>query len=214
MRISELAEAAGVSVATVKYYLREGLLPRGTATGRNQAAYDEAHLHRLRLVRALRDVAGLDIRTIRRVAEAIDDERLSLHEVFGVAQRALDETDGQGPPSSDVAEARREVDAFLAELGWRIAPDAPARGLLGDALAALRRLGRDARADVFRPYAMVANEMASWEVAAVSGDMPRATAVERLVVGTVIYGAAFEALRRLAHENRSALVAPAAEPTT
>ena len=214
MRISELAGAAGVSVATVKYYLREGLLPRGTATGRNQAVYGDTHLHRLRLVRALRDVAGLDIRTIRRVAEAIDDESLSLHQVFGVAQRALDATDGNGPLSSDVVEARREVDAFLVELGWLVAADAPARSALGDSLAALRRLGRDVRPDVFRPYAMVANEMASWEVAAVSGDVPRATAVEGLVVGTVIYGAVFEALRRLAHEHRSALLPPAARQPT
>ena len=28
-------------IATIKYYLREGLLPPGTATGRNQADYPE-----------------------------------------------------------------------------------------------------------------------------------------------------------------------------
>lgn len=210
MRISELARSAGTSVASVKYYLREGLLPPGTATGRNQAAYDAVHLHRLRLIRALREVARLDIRTIRRVAQAIDDETLSLHEVFGVAHRALGGVDGTDEPPADVADARREVDAFLTELGWEVAADAPARAALGDALAALRRLGRQHGIEVFRPYARIADEMASWEVAAVSGDVPRHTAVERLVVGTVIYGAAFDALRRLAHEHHSTRVAAAA----
>jgi DNA-binding transcriptional MerR regulator len=206
VRISELAKAAGVSVATVKYYLREGLLPSGISTGPNQAAYDAGHLHRLRLVRALREVAGLDLRTIGRLVATIDDDSLSLHELFGVAQRALDNSDIRGGPTPDVAVACQDVDGLLGELGWQINPDAPARRALGEALAALRRLGRDHGAEVFRPYAQVADQMATWEVAAVSGDTPRAVAVERLIVGTVIYGAAFDALRRLAHENRSAHV--------
>lgn len=207
MRISELARAAGVSVATVKYYLREGLLPRGTAMAPNQAAYDSGHLHRLRLVRALREVANLDIRSIRRLVAAMDDDSLSLHQVFGIAQYALDAGDARGAASADVVDACLDVDALLGELRWQITPDAPARVALGEALAALRRLGRDHGAEVFRPYAEAADEMASWEIAAVSGDEPRAVAVERLVVGTVIYGAAFDALRRLAHENRSARAA-------
>ena len=37
MRISALAAAAGLPVATVKYYLREGLLQSGVATSATQA---------------------------------------------------------------------------------------------------------------------------------------------------------------------------------
>ena len=37
----------------MKFYLREGLLPAGTATSATQATYDAGHLRRLRLVRAL-----------------------------------------------------------------------------------------------------------------------------------------------------------------
>ena len=35
MRIAELSTRSGTSIPTIKYYLREGLLPAGTATGRN-----------------------------------------------------------------------------------------------------------------------------------------------------------------------------------
>ena len=206
MRISELARRAGVSVATTKYYLREGLLPAGAATARNQATYDEGHLHRLRLIRALLEVGGLDIRAIRAVIRAIEDEELTRHELFGVAQRALDDrggTDAESVPA-DVAEARREVNAFVAELGWDVESGAPARHALADALAALWRLGREGGAELFRPYAEAADAMASWEVPAIPADEPRGIAVERLIVGTVIYEAAFVALRRLAHEHHSA----------
>ncbi len=46
MRISELSRRSGVSIPTIKYYLRDGLLPAGRATAANQADYDEDHLRR------------------------------------------------------------------------------------------------------------------------------------------------------------------------
>ena len=53
MRISALATAADVPLATVKFYLREGLLHPGAATSATQASYDESHVRRIRLIRAL-----------------------------------------------------------------------------------------------------------------------------------------------------------------
>ena len=41
MRIAELSSRSGTSIPTIKYYLREGLLPAGEATGRNQADYGD-----------------------------------------------------------------------------------------------------------------------------------------------------------------------------
>ena len=70
MRIAELSRRAGVPVPTVKYYLREGLLPPGRATAPTQAQYDETHEQRLRLVRALVEVAGLSLAAVRRVLAA------------------------------------------------------------------------------------------------------------------------------------------------
>src|SRR6266540_3706180 len=37
MRISDLGRKSGVPIATIKFYLRERLLPQGKPTGRNQA---------------------------------------------------------------------------------------------------------------------------------------------------------------------------------
>ncbi len=39
IRISELADRADVPVATVRHYLREGLLPEPVKTSRNMAYY-------------------------------------------------------------------------------------------------------------------------------------------------------------------------------
>jgi hypothetical protein len=50
--------------------------------------------------------------------------------------------------------------------------------------------------------------MAAWEVSTIPTSEPRSVAVERMVVGSIIFGAIFDALRRLAHEHHSAMLAP------
>jgi hypothetical protein len=96
------------------------------------------------------------------------------------------------------------VDRFLGGLGWRVSQAAPARRTLARALTTLRRMGRDADAAVFEPYARVADELAAREVATISSTGSRLEAVEGAVVGTVVFEAALVALRRLAQEHHSA----------
>ena len=215
MRISELSRRSGVPVATVKYYLREGLLPPGLPTARNQADYDEGHLHRLRLVRALLEVGGLSLAAVRAVLVAVDEESRPLHEVLGTATYALGPRAAEEPGAPDVALARKEVDALLDRLGWRVTPQAPARRALADALVALRRLGRDVGAEVFEPYAAVADTLAAAELEHVAaGNGSRTDLVESVVVGTVLFEAALVALRRLAQEHHSARRFAGEEPVS
>jgi DNA-binding transcriptional MerR regulator len=208
VKISELSRASGLPVATVTYYLREGLLPTGTPTAPNQADYGDTHVRRLRLIRTLREVGGLEIERIRRVIAAIEDEDLSRHDLFGVAERSLESARTSAELADDMGQARAEVDRFVEELGWQVRHDAAARQELADALAGLRRLGRDYGTEVFRPYAEAADRMAAWEVSAIPTSEPRSVAVERMVVGSIVFGAIFDALRRLAHEHHSARLAP------
>jgi DNA-binding transcriptional MerR regulator len=77
LSIEELAERAGVSVRTVRYYIGEGLLT-GPANRGKYASYDEDHLARLRLIRRLVDqhVPLADVR--ERLAHLSLDEVQSL----------------------------------------------------------------------------------------------------------------------------------------
>jgi DNA-binding transcriptional MerR regulator len=52
LSIEELADAAGVPVRTVRFYISEGLLPGPSGRGRT-ASYGEEHLLRLQLIRVL-----------------------------------------------------------------------------------------------------------------------------------------------------------------
>src|SRR5919204_6297357 len=89
MRIAELSRRSGVPIATIKYYLREGLLAPGERTSPNQARYHDAHLQRLRLIRALVDVGHLSIAATREVLDSIDAPGATLHERLGKAQFAV-----------------------------------------------------------------------------------------------------------------------------
>jgi DNA-binding transcriptional MerR regulator len=66
MKMAELSRVTDVPVTTLKYYLREGLLPQGRVTAVNQADYDHDHVRRVRLVRALLDLGGLGVDDVRR----------------------------------------------------------------------------------------------------------------------------------------------------
>ena len=88
MRMAELSTTSDVPVATIKYYLREKLLPAGESETANQARYSTTHLDRLRLIRALIDVGGLSVASARSVLRAIDSDA-SLPETFAVAQRSV-----------------------------------------------------------------------------------------------------------------------------
>lgn len=200
MWISELARRGDVPVATVKFYLREGLLPPGEATGATRAHYDESHVRRLRLVRALVEVAGLRLDRVRAVLEAVDDESRPLHSVLGAAHTRLSVDDATVPVPDD---ARRRVSRLVRRWGWRVGRDSAHRDALARSLASLIELGASPTDELLDLYASGLHRAAEREVASVAGGDP-ATATERAVVGTLLLEPALLAIRRMAQEDVSA----------
>jgi hypothetical protein len=98
------------------------------------------------------------------------------------------------------------VDDLIAELGWKITPDAPARALLASALAALRRSGAP-RGPSLGTYASAMAALAAKEVPTVAPGATgksRVEAAEGGVAAMVLYERVLIALRRLAQEDASA----------
>jgi DNA-binding transcriptional MerR regulator len=67
-RIGDLAEAAGVTVDTLRYYEREGLLPRVGRTAGGFRCYSQEAGQRLRFIKQAREL-GLSLREIRQLVE-------------------------------------------------------------------------------------------------------------------------------------------------
>ncbi len=72
MKISQLARHSGVPAATIKYYVREGLLPGPVEKGRNIAYYDPAIIHRIQAIKELQKKRFLPLSVIREVLEGAD----------------------------------------------------------------------------------------------------------------------------------------------
>ncbi|MFE0649946.1 MerR family transcriptional regulator [Streptomyces sp. NPDC059534] len=202
MRIGELSRRTGVSVPTIKFYVREGLLPAGELTSPNQAAYEEAHVRRLRLIRALLDIGGLSVAGIRDVIEAVDDRERPVHEVLGAAAiRMVPRYDRE--PGTGIEEARERVTDLITARGWRVHTDGGAAEALATALAALEEVGHGLFAEVLDVYADAAEKVARADLEYVAHHVAREELVESTVVGTVLGDAIFSALRRLAQVDAS-----------
>ena len=197
MRISELAERSGVPTATIKYYVRERLLPEGVRTSATQARYLETHLTRLRLIRALAGPAGLSIAQIRDVLASIDFPPESTHDLLGVA------TDAVQRPVTDSVDLTR-VHELMARWGWTVdAKDCAAQEALEAALAAADSADFPLEPEQIDFYRQHMEAIAEREVEGVPTDSV-AAAVRYVTLGTVLVEPILLALRRMAQQEASA----------
>ncbi|MDG4793442.1 MerR family transcriptional regulator [Micromonospora sp. WMMD1082] len=202
MRISDLSKRTGVPVATIKFYLREGLLPPGQPTGRNQARYGESHRRQLFFIRALTGIGQLELSSVLELLSAIDDDRPPLSDLYAAVSRAIHPQDSGSTADNDVELVRQEVDRFIGALGWTVDPAAPGRARLARVVYALRQLGCGDGIDFFRPYALLAEQFADRELSLLptDGDVDRGAAAAR----AVLFDVALSALRGMAQEHLAA----------
>ncbi len=197
MRIGELSRRTGVAVATIKYYVREGLLPPGELTSPNQARYGEGHERRLRLIRALISVGGLPVAQVREVLDAVTSPGHPAHRVLGAAQKSVTShhTDATVSPEARERAAQRVAELLRAR-GWHAAPDHPAARTLADALATMEQLGHHGFPAGLDDYAAASEQIAAADIGGLSGG-PEQLA-ETVIIGTLLGDTALVALRRLA----------------
>lgn len=195
MRISELVERSGIPRATVKYYLREGLLMPGNVTSATQAEYGEEHLERLALIGALTEVAGLGVKRAKAILDIMDAPTDNLMKSLG---HALRELPPYGEPLPEYPRARR----VLELLGQSFDPRYVAVAHLERALAGAEAAGVPLSDERLRAYGEATMRMAEYDIANMNATDP-AGAVRYAVLGTAIYEPVIVALRRLAHQDAS-----------
>jgi DNA-binding transcriptional MerR regulator len=81
LRIGDVAERAGVTPRTIRYYEELGLLPPREREHGKHRTYDEASVERLREITRLRDLLGLSLEELKRVVQA-EDARADLRRRF------------------------------------------------------------------------------------------------------------------------------------
>jgi DNA-binding transcriptional MerR regulator len=147
LKMSELAEASGVSAGTIKHYLREGLLGAEddvVRTSRNMAWYPPSFVERVRLIKRLQEDRFMPLRLIR---EVIDEDPERARALVALEDRILE----RAVASRDevervpVEEVRRRTDLpqdaldRLTDIGV-LTPDE--RGYDPDDMAIIDAMGR------------------------------------------------------------------------
>lgn len=208
MRLSELSERSGIATATIKYYLREGLLPPGERVSATQAEYDESHLRRLRLVRALLQVGRLPVATAREVLGHVDDDSLGRTIRLGAALWALPHGPEPDEEAPETAAARAEVDALLDRLGWTHAREigelSPVHRSVVASLATLVRLGYPYESAYLEEHARLMHQVAVQDLDLMETHATASQQVEMAVASAVLYEPLLMSLHRLAQEEESA----------
>lgn len=141
-RIGELARHSGVPIATLKHYLREGLIAPAKKSGRTMSWYDPALVSRVKAIKELQQRQFLPLDVIR---DALAKNAAAPDELTaaGAIAKVLDRHTGERPPVSraDVLErgmaTERELDV-LAAMG--LATPAANGTYQGDDLALLSTL--------------------------------------------------------------------------
>lgn len=96
MKIGEIAKRSGVPPSTIRYYVRQGLLPEPTKVNKSMAYYDEGCIQRIQAIRHLQETRYFPLSVIRNILRRMD-KGLSLEEaeaiedaVFGMSADAGD----------------------------------------------------------------------------------------------------------------------------
>lgn len=196
MQLKELSTASGVSAASIKFYLREGLIQRGEQVHPTRAEYGQLHLRRLELISALRSVVGLGIEQIRTLVQLIDAPEVSRLELLGRTQALVLGASGEDIPDHPL------VSDLLAAQEW---PDVPsdARALLNRTLEEMEGMGLSVSTDVVRGYAEAADQVAQQDLGTVFDAGSRDEAVLAVAVGVRAYSKLLLSLVALAQASHS-----------
>ncbi len=192
MRISELATRSGVPVATIKYYLREKVLPEGERSSATQAAYGDAHVQRLGVIRALVD-AGVGISGVRKVVAVLEEPPENPYDLLGAANAAV-------TPQVSADLDLTAANVLLERMGGsvdRCFPDQIAA--VAHALATLDRAGFTVPEPVMDAYIEHLGALAEAELAA-TPETSIEDAVRYVVLGTALVEPLILALRRVAEQ--------------
>ncbi len=197
MRMAALSTTAGVPVPTIKFYLRERLLPAGRRTSPNQSHYDDSHLQRLQLIRALTEVAGLSLSTVADVIACIDRPSEQSAAPLIAVHRALSRriVDSPGIPPADRYDM---LDAVIRDQGWNEPANADNRAAAAVLLGMLERMRVGPSLSSLRTYAQAARMVAEDDLRQITHPRSTAEALEALTVAGVLGSALLGTLRQMA----------------
>jgi|SRR5882757_10007908 len=121
LRIGALSRRTGVSIGTIRYYERSGLLPKPARTMAGYRAYRAADAERLLFIRHTRDL-GFSVDAVRRLLGLADQKSRSCRSVHALASTHLAEIRTK---IADLRRMEKVLAVMVAECALGTMPDCP-----------------------------------------------------------------------------------------
>ena len=119
MRMRELEARTGVGRETIRFYIREGLLPEPDRASRNSASYSDDHVTRLKAIKRLQEERFLPLAVIRTLLDRDDGGRWLEPQAFpqldSVLSARLDHDAARVPATAALAQTGHDA-GDLAEM--------------------------------------------------------------------------------------------------
>ncbi len=109
LKIGEIAKKSGVPPSTIRYYVRQGLLPEPDKVNKSMAYYDEGCVEKIQAIRHLQETKYFPLSVIRNILRRMDDG-MSLEE----AEAIEDAIFGTQPDAADIMVDKKD---FLKHTG-------------------------------------------------------------------------------------------------
>lgn len=152
VKMSALARLSGVPAATIKHYLREGLIPRSlTKTSRNMAVYDPGLADRIKRIKVLQREHFLPLRVIKSVLDGGPTEADDAATAAAIERTLTTMTGGEARTEREVLAAGASADElrFFEGIGVvRPTRQGDERVFSAEDVALLRVLGAARRAGI------------------------------------------------------------------
>lgn len=119
--IGALSEATGVNIETIRYYEREGLLPKPPRSSGGRRLYDGASVRKLSFLRRCREL-GFSLAEAQALAALAGREDTTCAEVKGLVSRHLDDVRGK---LKDLRRLERSLSAMANSCPGSASTDCP-----------------------------------------------------------------------------------------
>jgi len=142
LRMRELEQRTGVGRETIRFYIREGLLPEPSRASRNSASYTDDHVTRVRAIKRLQEERFLPLAVIRSLLDRDDGDRWLEPQAFPQLDSQLSARFDLAPrvPVEGVTQQTGHSDEDLAEMIEVGAVSVDAAGTVSGRDAAIMRV--------------------------------------------------------------------------
>lgn len=195
MKLSELARRTSASTASLKFWMREAILPAGELRNQTTAVYTQRHIERVALIQILRAEFDVSIGHIHELTTLIDSPGSSLLDVMEACQVIA--TGMVIPPEVDAVQSEL-VGRLHARIGW-LRDDSVAAAALAHALAGSARVGYPYDFDDLVHYAQALEPIATADIGSIQPEGNPDVVARNLLVAAAAQNRVLVAMNQLAH---------------